>query len=81
MKTLCFCFKTLLQINSGEGLQKVVPKIIDIPLVKQAFRDGAFYDSRTRTCIGDNGLRSLLHALYEPLLSDLNPAYIYKQKR
>ena len=40
-----------------------------------------FYDSRTRTCIGDSGLRSLLHALYEPLLSDLNPAYIYKQKR
>ena len=39
-----------------------------------------FYDSRTRTCIGDSGLRSLLHALYEPLLSDLNPAYIYKQK-
>ena len=37
-----FCFTRLLQINSGEGLQKVVPKIIDIPLVKQAFRDGAF---------------------------------------
>ena len=40
-----------------------------------------FYDCRTRTCIGDNGLRSLLHALYEPLLSDLNPAYIYMQER
>ena len=38
-------------------------------------------DFRTRTCIGDNDLRSLLHALYEPLLSDLNPAYIYKQKK
>ena len=36
-----------------------------------------FYDFRTRTCIGDNGLRSLLHALYEHLLSDLNPAYFY----
>ena len=41
-ENVIFCFKTLLQINSGEGLQKVVPKIIDIPLVKQAFRDGAF---------------------------------------
>ena len=40
-----------------------------------------FYDSRTRTCIGGNGLSSLLHALYEPLLSDLNTAYVYKQKR
>ena len=40
-----------------------------------------FYDFLSRTCIGDNGLRNLLHALYDPLLSDLNSAYIYKQTR
>ena len=81
MKTVCFCFKTLLQINSGEGLQKVVPKSLIFHWYNKFFAMVRFYDSRTRTCIGDNGLRSLLHALYEPLLSDLNPAYIYKQKR
>ena len=34
----------------------------------------------TRTCIGDNGLSNLLDAICEPLVSGLNPVYVYKQK-
>ena len=33
----------------------------------------------TRTCIGDNGLSNLFDAICEPLVSSLNPVYVYKQ--
>ena len=35
----------------------------------------------TRTCIGDNGLSNRLDAICEPLVSGLNPVYVYKQKK
>ena len=81
MKTLCICFKTLLQIDSGEVLRKVVPKKLKYHYENKHSAMVRFYDFLSRTCIGDNGLRSLLGAFRQSQIPGLNPVYVYKHKR
>ena len=75
-ENVMFCFETLLQINSGEVLRKVVPKRLKMPLRNKHSAMVRFYDFLSRTCIGDNGLRSLLEASCQSPVSGLNPAYV-----
>ena len=81
MKTLCFCFKRLLQINSGEVLRKGVPKSLKYHYENKHFAIVRFHDFLSRTCIGVWSLIGHLGVFCEPLRSGLNPAYISKQKR